>query len=59
MPGLEEEGYHQINGNANKAILQQLIEGCTEETTGDILKCYKVGASDSDIRKSLFAYKAI
>ena len=57
MPGLEEEGYHQINGNANKAILQQLIEGCTEETTGEILKCYRVGASDSDIRKSLFAYR--
>ena len=59
MPGTEEEDYHQINGQANKAILQQLIDNSDKETTAEILKCYRVGASDSDIRKAFYAFKVL
>ena len=52
-----EEDYHQINNVANKAILQELVENSGDEVTAEILKAYKIGASDSDIKKDFSKWK--
>ena len=57
MPPSTEEDYHQINDVANKAILQELIENSGDEVTAEILKCYKIGASDTDIKKDFSRWK--
>ena len=43
----DKDDYHKLNDVANKAILQELIDGSEEEVTAEILKCYKIGASDA------------
>ena len=57
MPPSTDEDYHQINDVANKAILQELIENSGDEVTAEILKCYKIGASDADIKKDFSRWK--
>ena len=51
------EDYHQMNDTANKAILQELIDGSNDEVVSAILRCYQIGASDGLIKKEFTKWK--
>ena len=53
----DSEDYHQMNDTANKAILQELIEGSNDEVISAILGCYQIGASDGLIKKEFSKWK--
>ena len=55
--GDDKDDYHKLNDVANKAILQELIDGTEEEVTAQILQCYKIGASDAEIKKEFAKWR--
>ena len=53
----QKDDYHQTNDVPNKAILQDLIDNSGDEVTAQILKSYKIGASDVDINKEFSKWR--
>ena len=49
----EPKDYHTINDTANKAIITELAESCGDEEISTVIKCYKIGSTNKDIRKQL------
>ena len=49
----DQDTYHQLNDNHNKAIIQELIETCDDDDVSRIISCYSIGAPDKDIRSKL------
>lgn len=49
--------YHQTNDEANKAILQKLVDDCQDLETATVIRCYTIGAKGADIRKELIKHK--
>ena len=45
--------YHEINDEANKAIIQQLADDSGDTDINEVVLCYEIGSSDREIRKQL------
>ena len=49
--------YHELNDEANKAILQELADESGDADIAAVISCYNIGAKGSDIRKEMAKQK--
>lgn len=45
--------YHEANDNANRAIIQELVEQCEDPEIASVIRCYNIGAKGAEIRKDM------